>query len=355
MDLICASLMERKIDHPSHIHPLTPVRRRAMLLCDACGEEHEGLWYHCYTCGLFWIHRDCAALRSTIQRSDHKHPLTLSYSLPSQYTKFDPLCDICRKRLRRFSWVYYCGKCRYFTHVKCASSKIVPPMSIHPPEIEDHDSDRLYLPPDDIKSINAIEFLLRRLGLGENERATKLNHFSHDHPLILFDVQTEESCRLYCNGFAFGCEICQFYLDVTCGSLPSTIKHEAHKDHLLHLKKPQRDCRCAACHRWIDFDQLSFGCDTCDFKIHTICSLFPRTFRHRYDEHPLILTYSPVEDREVDEYYCEICEEELNPRQWFYHCVGCDQSMHTHCALYHRLASLKQCYLLIAVFSRYYA
>ncbi|KAK3013395.1 hypothetical protein RJ639_009456 [Escallonia herrerae] len=133
MDLICASLMERKIDHPSHVHPLTPVRRSALLLCDACGEEHEGLWYHCYTCAHFWIHRDCASLPNIIERSDHKHPLMLSYSLPSQYTKFDPLCDICRKRLRRFYWVYYCGKCRYFTHVTCAPPKIEPIMSIHSP------------------------------------------------------------------------------------------------------------------------------------------------------------------------------------------------------------------------------
>ncbi|KAK3013407.1 hypothetical protein RJ639_009468 [Escallonia herrerae] len=155
MDIICATAMERKIDHPSHKHPLTPVRRTALLLCDACGQKHEGTWYQCTTCVHFWIHRDCASLPSTIERSDHKHPLTLSYTLPSQYTTFDVFCDICREELRHYYWVYYCGKCRYFTHVRCAPSKIEPLMSIHPPEIDDHDSDRLYLPPDDIKSINS--------------------------------------------------------------------------------------------------------------------------------------------------------------------------------------------------------
>ncbi|KAK3023708.1 hypothetical protein RJ639_042718 [Escallonia herrerae] len=408
MDIICASAMERKIDHPSHEHPLTPVRRTALLRCDACCQEHQGRWYQCTTCVHFWIHRDCASLPSTIQRSDHKHPLTLSYSIPSQYTKFDPLCDICRKRLRRFSWVYYCGKCRYFTHVTCAPPKIVPLMSIHSPEIEGHDSNRLYLPPDDINSVSVINSLLEGLGLGENERAIELNHISHDHPLILFDVQTEESesypgknfknddilceacvkpvispfykcslcnfvlhkccaelptklqhpfhpqhqlillgkspkwwglflcdgCGHFCNGFSFGCVDCEYYLDVSCGSLPSTITHEAHRDHLLHFKE-NLSGPCNACASGIGFPRRGFGCNTCDFELHTFCSLFPRTLRHRYDEHSLILTYSPVEDREADEYYCEICEEEMNPRLWsMMECILLEDGEDTHLEAY---------------------
>ncbi|KAK2976227.1 hypothetical protein RJ640_001953 [Escallonia rubra] len=133
MDIICASLMERKIDHPSHKHPLTPVRRKALLFCDACGQKHEGTWYQCTTCVHFWIHRDCASLPTSIERSDHKHPLTLSYTIPSQYATFYPGCDICRKLLRPFYWVYYCGKCRYFTHVTCVPPEIEPHMSLHQP------------------------------------------------------------------------------------------------------------------------------------------------------------------------------------------------------------------------------
>ncbi|KAK3003816.1 hypothetical protein RJ639_018960 [Escallonia herrerae] len=124
MDIICASATERKIDHPSHKHPLTPVRRTALLRCYACGHKHEGTWYQCTTCVHFWIHRDCASTRSTIERSDHVHPLTLSYTLPSRYTTFSVSCEICRKTLRRIYWVYYCGKCRYFIHVKCAPPEI---------------------------------------------------------------------------------------------------------------------------------------------------------------------------------------------------------------------------------------
>ncbi|KAK3023707.1 hypothetical protein RJ639_042717 [Escallonia herrerae] len=427
MDIICASAMERKIDHPSHEHPLTPVRRTALLRCDACGQKHEGTWYQCTTCVHFWIHRDCASLPTTIERSDHKHPLTLGYTLPSQHTMFDLLCDICRERLRRFYWVYYCGECQYFTHVMCAPSKIEPLPSIHSPgkffdfshhflyysfihcrelkvldfsnfvvffvhsatEIESHDSNRLYLPPDDINSVSVINFLLKGLRLGENERAIELNHFSHDHPLILFDVQTEESesrlgknfknddilceacvkpviapfykcslcnfvlhkccaelptelqhpfhpqhqlilrpkfpewwglfrcqgCGSFCNGFAFGCVGCEFYLDVSCGSLPSTIKHEAHRDHLLHFKENLSGL-CNACAWRRGFSKHGFGCIICDFELHAFCSQFPRTLRHKYDEHSLILTYSPGEGCEADEYYCEICEEEMNPRRW---------------------------------------
>ncbi|KAK2985377.1 hypothetical protein RJ640_029334 [Escallonia rubra] len=39
MDIVCASAMERKIDHPSHKRPLTPVRRKALLRCDACAKN----------------------------------------------------------------------------------------------------------------------------------------------------------------------------------------------------------------------------------------------------------------------------------------------------------------------------
>ncbi|KAK2986858.1 hypothetical protein RJ640_009592 [Escallonia rubra] len=46
-----------------------------------------------------------------------------------------------------------------------------------------------------------------------------------------------QGCGSYCNAFAFGCVDWKFYLDVNCGSLPSTIKREAYRDHLLHLKE----------------------------------------------------------------------------------------------------------------------
>ncbi|GJW03949.1 phospholipase-like protein [Tanacetum coccineum] len=45
----------------------------------------------------------------------------------------------------------------------------------------------------------------------------------------------------------------------------------------------------------------------------------------------LKLTYGPVENHK-SEYFCEVCEEKLNPNEWFYHCHECAYSLHTRCA-----------------------
>ena len=43
------------------------------------------------------------------------------------------------------------------------------------------------------------------------------------------------------------------------------------------------------------------------------------------------LTYGPVENHK-SEYFCEVCEEGLDPNLWFYHCHVCAYSLHTRCA-----------------------
>lgn len=66
---------------------------------------------------------------------------------------------------------------------------------------------------------------------------------------------------------------------------------------------------------------MEFGCETCGkFHIHRICALFPSRIRHRWDPHAIPFYQG-----------CEICEEEINPKLWLYHCRECDQSFHTNC------------------------
>ena len=43
------------------------------------------------------------------------------------------------------------------------------------------------------------------------------------------------------------------------------------------------------------------------------------------------LSYLPAENHK-SEYFCEICEKELNPERCFYHCYECAWSIHTVCA-----------------------
>nr|KAJ0223758.1 hypothetical protein LSAT_V11C200081500 [Lactuca sativa] len=86
------------------------------------------------------------------------------------------------------------------------------------------------------------------------------------------------------------------------------------------------------CHKHHTPGQLSFRCDTCDIYIHPECALsLTETVRNKYDEHPMQLSYLPIE-HDKSEYFCEICEEDLNHHASFYHCQDCAQSVHTACA-----------------------
>ncbi|XP_076923836.1 uncharacterized protein LOC143586100 [Bidens hawaiensis] len=164
----------------------------------------------------------------------------------------------------------------------------------------------------------------------------------HDHPehtlvllpkipgklLGVFDCKI---CELPCNGFAYGCTQCNYYMDINCGFIPDVITHAAHSKHLLRrIKNSSLKIACKAC-LWL-LKGVGFHCSTCDFYLHTKCALLlPEMIRHVYDKHPLVLRYYPAENH-ISEYFCDICEDEFNPIEWFYHCSTCASSMHSACA-----------------------
>ncbi|XP_023741228.1 uncharacterized protein LOC111889325 [Lactuca sativa] len=138
-------------------------------------------------------------------------------------------------------------------------------------------------------------------------------------------------CHLPCNGFAYCCVKCKYYVDVTCGFIPKKITHKSHPNHLLSLvQNPSGGCH--MCLKDVDSHQLSFSCNVCEIYIHPECALlFSETIWHSYDKHPMQLSYLPIENHK-SEYFCEICEFYLNPHESFYHCQHCRQSIHTACA-----------------------
>lgn len=64
--------------------------------------------------------------------------------------------------------------------------------------------------------------------------------------------------------------------------------------------------------------------------INQQCATLPPAVRHRYDKHKLFLMYFPISDH-PDEFYYEICEKEILPKRWLYHCRECGYSFHPHC------------------------
>ncbi|KAL8236671.1 hypothetical protein R6Q59_017752 [Mikania micrantha] len=166
------------------------------------------------------------------------------------------------------------------------------------------------------------------------------NHPGHPkHPLFLmpnaprnlFNAFSCDVCRLLCNGYAYVCDRCDFYVDVTCGLMPENITHKCHPNHILRAKHGSKPSKCLMCINKI-FWELVFGCDICDVYIHPTCALLlPETITHVYDKHPMRLSYQPIENHK-SKYFCEICEEKLNPHSCFYHCDECVQSVHSACA-----------------------
>ncbi|PWA28149.1 DC1, C1-like protein [Artemisia annua] len=378
MDIICATTSEQKINRPGHPHQLERMVGKIVTRCAACSDKHEGNFFHCTTCLGYRIHVDCALLpaklliqQCTNETFTHSHPLTLSYSFPyfDQKHRFLPFCRVCDGRFNFHLWLYSCDKCRYYVHVDCATSKRDAFMSIllqsnlgkTSKNYKDDEHPNLLHCPFSDESDN----LLKHQYFNQNDVIVKhdgeiLNHPSHQYPLNLFNTQTSlanevvslhdpmKKIQLLCDGCVkpittvpfYKCsqsnQHCDFILHEWCAKLPPEVKdYVGHPEHKLVFwpKVPSklRDRYCKAC-MFTMFQRAGYYCPSCDIYIHAGCALLlPGVIRHKYDKHPLSLRYEPAENH-ISEYFCDICENEFNPWQWFYHCTTCDQSMHAACA-----------------------
>ncbi|KAI3455271.1 hypothetical protein Pfo_011934 [Paulownia fortunei] len=135
------------------------------------------------------------------------------------------------------------------------------------------------------------------------------------------------------NGLFYRCEDCQFTIDVKCASVPQVIKHAARQHHKLigRYVNEGEVLECDACrYRISDIHWYVYSSENCGFNLHYSCAMLPASVRHRWDKHPLALSYPPY-SHHPDDFYCEICEEEIHPKAWMYHCRQCDQSFHPTC------------------------
>ncbi|KAJ9548221.1 hypothetical protein OSB04_020764 [Centaurea solstitialis] len=169
------------------------------------------------------------------------------------------------------------------------------------------------------------------------------NHPGHpQHTLLLRPKAIEHEplglfmcdvCSFKCNGFVYSCVECHYHIDVSCAFIPEQIRHEAHPNHLLwRTCEPRYEQSCRSWFIDLGWNYFSFRCRDCDFILHVGCALFlSQTIRHRFDKHPLKLSYLPIENHR-SLYFCEICERQFDPKRWFYHCYECLQSIYCACA-----------------------
>ena len=123
------------------------------------------------------------------------------------------------------------------------------------------------------------------------------------------------------------CETCWCNLDVPCSLISNILTHNGH-EHRLLLSSMEFEHNCSGCDSKIF---PIFHCTTCEFALDFGCATLPQTARYKQHEHSFTLFYTAEDDS--GEYYCDICEEECNPKHWFYYCANCDYPVHPKCIL----------------------
>ena len=375
----CAIL---QLEAKFHDHPLTPICKSIMFTCNLCGKEDKGVPNLCslISCG-FWIHNRCAYFPCKVKVVRHKHLLDLTYSSLKHHQFDSRFCQLCVKKVETHYGRYYCSKCDFVAHLDCA-------MDFRNREdinlLEFKDEEELN------EFVDLASFKVKKSIVGEDgtQQAIEIIHFSHEHDLQLtYKVLNDEkcdgcvqaillppfyrcvechfflhescaklpktkkhplhrhsltldsmkpseyficdACHCRCNGFTYWCETCRYFaLDVQCSLVSDILTHPGHKHRLLLSSGNDLPQNCNCC----DSRPYSiFRCTTCEFAVDFKCVALPHSTRYEQHEHNFILSYTPEDDS--DEYYCDICEEERNPKHWFYYCADCNYPAHPKCIL----------------------
>ncbi|XP_047253785.1 uncharacterized protein LOC107844679 [Capsicum annuum] len=376
-----------------HDHFLILQRTPTTFHCNACGkEDNREASYLCTECS-FWIHHSCANLNPELNHGDHDHPLYLEFSLPQEFENFNLTCDVCSEKLLPDYWVYQCGPCRFFVHVKCDGKR----RKVADDNIEAFPKLNLALLPEANETVQLVERFLKQNGILENLKPSQIDNFQHKvHPLVLSNNTNKD--KLVCNGCIrpivdpcyYSCQQCSYFLHVTCSQLPGDLELY-HPEHPLYIRHSEYCCffrQCSHCKLetngwWFEckqrkcdfrldmkcallpkaiahkshrhplsrisvFDEncsacaktlsgSSYGCEACRFYLGNDCALSPLTITVQWDEHPLTLIFHAFTDH-PDEFLCRICETYAHPKYWLYHCRDCHQSFHPHCIPQHGLS-----------------
>ncbi|KAG4185373.1 hypothetical protein ERO13_A09G225300v2, partial [Gossypium hirsutum] len=356
----------------NHQHPFTLFQGQPSFVCNACGLEGNYIAYICSTCNLM-IHTKCISIPLIIGVRRHYHPIYHNYFISENESKIRD-CSFCDVEVNIDYGSYYCLRCNFIAHVKCATKYRDRYYIIEAKDIAGNHDDDL--------GVNPITCVIEQNESGE---MTRIKHFSHAHDLILSDNVMENDitcdgcmllildsfycCTLQCNffhkvcgksprkkhlwfhgcqelhilvvGYLFKCSICEYdcggfsykcnkfnvHICLQCSVIDYRTKHPGHQHPILYNRNQHG--RCNGCgETW----RSQFSCKHCDFNLDFDCSRLRLTTRHKRHEHPLALAYQ--EGNDYPKYhYCDLCEKERDPNLWFYHCAICEFSAHPNCVL----------------------
>ncbi|CAN6861291.1 unnamed protein product [Brassica oleracea] len=369
LDMPCVLNPPQKslVDPKVHDHQLTLLPRLDSFTCNACGLKGDRSPYACFDCG-FMIHQECLCLPRVININRHDHRVYRT----SVLGVVDSVCGVCRKKV---DWTYggfSCKRCPgYVVHSKCATRGDVwngKELEGVPEEEEDVEP---YVVIDDntIHHFSHIEHYLRRIhGNGvlyeDNKWCSACTHpiglqslygcmdcdFSlhhkcaecpkkkwhvlHNERLTLVTNKKQEvfncyACRQESNGFMY--KDGNRKLDVLCGSISEPFVHPGHPHHPLYYIPVEGETICNGCKGNIYRTDISCIVGDCGFLLCFQCATLPQVVKHIVHNHPLSLCYG--EEDASGRYWCDICEKETDPNNWFYTCKDQQASLHTKCVL----------------------
>ncbi|KAL5560270.1 hypothetical protein UlMin_036481 [Ulmus minor] len=276
--------------------------------CHSCHKNFDDVPnYYCGICD-FYLDAKCA-LMAPIECKGHEHIQHFSHQHPMPLVQIDPQhhiqCFACQSLCS--GPAYACTTCQYFLHKSCAEF----PLQIQHPA---HSFHHLFL---------------------------RARHWSFSCNICQQKKKTTlmYECKQCFNKFKM-CVKCYHENPLTL--LRPSIKYRYH-EHLLCFIEEYYDqidhCNASDnyCHQSVGSNDLHlstnslFLCVNCDFKIHFICGPLPSTIEYECHMHPLILVDSI--EANFEEYYCDVCEFERNPRIRVYHCKECQYIAHPHCVI----------------------
>ncbi|KAI8027137.1 hypothetical protein LOK49_LG02G01729 [Camellia lanceoleosa] len=139
----------------------------------------------------------------------------------------------------------------------------------------------------------------------------ELQHFSHEHPLILGEVNDDgeaivcDVCWENISGSAFSCKNCLFFLHKFCAEFPEEMNHPIHA-HSLTLQQSSSSTMCDVCDD--NIRGFSYRCSPCDFDVDIRCSVRGQHFSSKHQ----LMILNEDEKNDVDERLsCHLCLQQI--------------------------------------------
>lgn len=137
-----------------------------------------------------------------------------------------------------------------------------------------------------------------------------------------------KSCHRYSNGFRYNCyEKCRISLDIRCASLSEPVYHQSHPHPFFLLYTRRAKEPCSICGK---LSYLLLNCVECVFTLCFWCATLPYKVKHEDDEHFFTLSYAKDA---ICPYWCEVCEEMLDPEKGYYTCGKYGTTVHIQCII----------------------